>query len=408
MTLTISNNAFKKYASLTKIDLDPKFTEIEVYPHAFEDCANFADTEFVSKVTAFKKGRYDNEDESADTFKNCGFTEVVINAEVGWIPEGTFKDCRQLSKVTFKGNPNNISIGLTSFENTKATFDEYPELAKKFKDYKTTKAKLFFSANSMELEHRNDGIIVRGLKDPNMNRLFVPKDITKIDVYKNSEFGYSLDKVSEIQLNEGITTLGCFGYSFSNLKKINFPDSITTIDSGCNLFKSGQFDTIVLPHNVTELPEDCFYYNRQVKTVVLPKNLKTIGRRCFCGCQNLEYIVIPDGVTSIGDNAFQECTNLEAVFLPPSVISVGKSAFEGCSKLRYIIFPLNLRQIPYRCCWHCKSLEWVVVGRYTSIYDGAIKKTGVTWIELTRQEWLECTGQYPKKVEEPEEAEFDD
>lgn len=83
---------------------------------------------------------------------------------------------------------------------------------------------------------------------------------------------------------------------------------------------------------VTGISADAFKGNTSIKTVVLPLNVTEIPDGAFENCTNLE-TVIAYGVTSIGANAFKGCTNLKTFAIDNKVTTLGTNAFEGVNEI---------------------------------------------------------------------------
>ena len=128
------------------------------------------------------------------------------------------------------------------------------------------------------------------------------------------------------------------GRSCSKLTELNIPDGITSIGgnafSGCT-----NLALTVLPDGITSIGGGAFYGCTNLALTVLPDGITSIGGNAFCGCTNLALTVLPDGITSIGGYAFSGCTSLYIIDLtaftdPQSVPTlVNANAFQGIPAL---------------------------------------------------------------------------
>lgn len=96
---------------------------------------------------------------------------------------------------------------------------------------------------------------------------------------------------------------------------------------------------------VTEIGENAFKGNRNVKELILGENIRTIAESAFYNCSALESVTIPNGVTSIGDSAFQGCRELKTVNIPSGVTAIPAYCFAYCRSLTEITIGENIRSI---------------------------------------------------------------
>ena len=96
---------------------------------------------------------------------------------------------------------------------------------------------------------------------------------------------------------------------------------------------------------VTEIGENAFKGNRNVKEIILGENIRTIAENAFYNCSVLESVTLPDGVTSIGDSAFQGCRELKKVNIPAGVSFIPAYCFAYCRSLSEISIGENIQSI---------------------------------------------------------------
>lgn len=121
----------------------------------------------------------------------------------------------------------------------------------------------------------------------------------------NNEIWYTTTDGEPIDLNSGSGS----GSGSGDV----WPEHTNTYEGGKGVIK--------FTEDLTEIPDNGFYY----------KN-------------TLASIEIPDSVTNIGNNAFQSCSGLTSVTIPNSVTSIGESAFYDCSGLTYISYTGTVSQ----------------------------------------------------------------
>ena len=85
----------------------------------------------------------------------------------------------------------------------------------------------------------------------------------------------------------------------------------------------------IIPNGTTEIADNAFSWNYELKSITIPTSVTKIGNRAFNECWGLTSITIPNSVTKIGYEAFYECKNLKEIILfqtDPSKIKVTESS----------------------------------------------------------------------------------
>lgn len=130
--------------------------------------------------------------------------------------------------------------------------------------------------------------------------------------YSMSNMPWRQDLVTEVVLNEGITSISKNAFAGSKITTLNLPSSITVI--GDNAFKGCKL----------------------LVNVFLPQGLLTIGNSAFSGCRSLSQLQIPSSVKRIGNKAFSGCLMLSSVGIPTRIEYLGQGAFNDCYALSVI------------------------------------------------------------------------
>ena len=139
-------------------------------------------------------------------------------------------------------------------------------------------------------------------------------------------------------------------------------------------FKEGYETTenVVIPDCVTEIFDDAFRYNENIKTVVLGNGVKIVGQNAFADSYSIESVtfgnsleviknnafygyngktlIFPDGFKQIEDYAFG-ASLLRNVVLPESIVAIGEDAFSSSN---------NLSKFYYEgtsASWYAKNIE---------------------------------------------------
>lgn len=356
--LSIFDNCFKGNTSIRQITGNIP-TTVLVGDSAFESCSNFSDNDFISHITGFvsKPNSSWSQSEGCSQFIGTALTDIKINHYVEYIPENCFLNCHSLKEVEFEHKEYGYDlpkITYSAFMGTAVTFNNYPELAKNLRDYKLMKAKFTLIAQGQDIKTQGDDVILYGIsKIQQTGVLSVPKGVTIIDV-SNVMTGVN-SSINKVELPETVREIRKLG--LYRVESINLPDTLEMIES----------QVLTGMTNIT-----------------FPSGMKTIKDYAFNRNHNLCQVIFNEGLEEIGRQAFSG-TQLQAVWLPKSLKKIGNDCFKNCVNLRYVIFPIDLPVIPSGCCYGCKELEWVVVGKDTVIADKAIKKSCMI-IRVDREE----------------------
>ena len=146
-----------------------------------------------------------------------------------------------------------------------------------------------------------------------------------------------------------------------------------------------KLETIYLPESyndkpVTEIGENAFAYNSDVKNLIIPDGYKTISSGAFMQCTNLTSIIIPDTIESLGDSVFLDASCLELVnhvyyvgnwaiksdkqattiTLREGTIGLAPSAFEGEDDIKQITLPESIKYFGYNAL-HVTGIKTIVI-----------------------------------------------
>ena len=132
------------------------------------------------------------------------------------------------------------------------------------------------------------------------------------------------------------------------------------------LMDIGNVVEVIIPNNITSLPDQVFRRCINLERVFLPNGISSIGNRFCNGCGNLVEINLPDGLESIGTYFLSECgldevifpyglsaisdralrgSNVSNIVIPKSVTSIGNNVFQNCQNLSYIEIPNSVESI---------------------------------------------------------------
>lgn len=151
-----------------------------------------------------------------------------------------------------------------------------------------------------------------------------------------------------------------------------FPMSAQQIEGNKLISWASATGAIVIPANVTEIAENCFYTpeddsdgwgngsaesNTNITSIDF-NNVKIIGKNAFRGCSNIASIKALN-VTTIAEDAFRDCTSLKKINLPV-IVTLGKQSFANCEDLNDVALGQTLANVdenPFVNCQQLSSLK---------------------------------------------------
>ncbi len=199
------------------------------------------------------------------------------------------------------------------------------------------------------------------------------------DMYNYSLYGISSttpwyrfrNYISEIIIDNGITSIGNCGFSYMNIDEIVLPDTIETVGNNA-FYLCEKLVKVTIPNGVVSIGEDAFVRCMSLTEVNIPNSVTYIADYMFANCSLLTEITIPDSVTHIGKGAFGGCESLKTITIPDSVTHIGKGAFGGCESLKTITIPDSVTHIGEHAFRDCTDLtEAIVPNSVKSIEQGA-------------------------------------
>ena len=149
------------------------------------------------------------------------------------------------------------------------------------------------------------------------------------------------DRIQEVILESGVTSIGVFAFSGCALTSVIIPQSLTIIrgqafescyglnsvsitdlSAWCNIvFEGGHDDelgdfkrTDFIESNPLVFAKHLYLNGEEVKELVIPDNTTSINNYTFINCSSITSLTIPESVKSIGVGAFWYCTELSNVY----------------------------------------------------------------------------------------------
>ena len=302
------------------------------------------------------------------TFMGTAIETIYIPANVTTIGASAFRNCYNLTTVTFDENCAITEINSELF---------YGEKGSKL--------------NSINIPDTVTVIHARAFRNcDGLTEIELPASLVTI----GPEAFYDCDSLESIHIPSSVTSIGApeelnkntiTGYTFkdcNNLKSVTFGSDIdlseiyTHTFSGCNSLES-----IVIPAGVKYIREYAFDHCTSLKSVTFMSNdnLQVIENNAFEYCITLEEIAIPSSVTAIGDRVFAVCysnengvrTGLKKVTFGENsqLTTVGAGAFSSCGLMSECKLPDTVTSIGANAFYSCQSLKEIYIpAGVTTIY----------------------------------------
>ena len=141
------------------------------------------------------------------------------------------------------------------------------------------------------------------------------------------------------------------------IKNVIISDNITRI--GSNAFSSSVIESVRISSDVTVIAESAFRNCSSLLAIIFPEESKvqTIADNAFEGCQKLARVNMPDSVTSIGKSAFGGCSSMTEMRTGSGVQTIGDGAFKNCSALKTVVLGDSLKVIGAEAFNNCSSIK---------------------------------------------------
>lgn len=198
------------------------------------------------------------------------------------------------------------------------------------------------------------------------------------------------DKITEIVVNGGVTSIPNAFRDCTNLVKVTLSDKITSLGSGA-FTNCTKLETINLPENLYWIGDNTFQNCKSLKLTELPENLEGIGNgfsgQTFANCTSISSITLPASLTYMEVNSFSGCTGLKTInFAKGFKCPIAKEAFSGCTGLESIKFSggseYRIGEKAFSGCTGLKSIELSNDATYSFGAEAFSDCTGLEVVEF--------------------------
>ena len=279
-----------------------------------------------------------------DVFMSCtNLIKAEIPGELGYVPDGTFRDCSKLKEVTLEEGIKTLGrIGLT--------------FGQDYSDNVGRDARYFD-----EIEYTNGKLVTT----QNYNGLYTflfynCKSLTTIKTKAS-------DPENVATLPSSLESIGNQAFADTGLISVILPEKITTIGN----------------------PE---YYQCMAGTAA-PKK-KTDNGYLFSNSKSLVSVYAKGNITSIGKGAFQKCVSFttfktkesdpeNVITLPNGLKVLSDYAFDGTGIIEISLKNVTLTTVGTNLFSNTTALERIDLGKITALTNYMFSGSGISEIDLT-------------------------
>lgn len=138
--------------------------------------------------------------------------------------------------------------------------------------------------------------------------------------------GLTLSSASKLETIDQYAFYGCSGIT-SSISATSWGGKVSTL--GNYAFSGCGFTKVTPPSTLTSLGNYAFQVNKSLQTADFSAStgLTTFGTWMFAGCSALNNVILPPNLTAIPDRTFSACSSLKTVSIPASVESVSYLTF---------------------------------------------------------------------------------
>lgn len=274
----------------------------------------------------------------ANAFELSGITSVAIPAAVTSIGDGAFRDCANLTTLSFEPSTTLTTIGQMTFQGCKKL------TAVTLPDSVTTLGQAAFlqclALTSINLDHVNTIGENAFFQCNSLIDLVIPNTVSQI----NGQAFSGCTGLKLVRFEGGPTIQTLSGATFSgcpNLETVIFEPNSQITATGWSLFSGcSKLTSVTLPPMLTEIGNNAFQNNTALTAVTIPGSVMVIGEAAFYNCNKLAVVNFPVSGSDlvIGKNAFNNNKALTSIDLPARLLSIGEGAFHNSTSLTAVNF----------------------------------------------------------------------
>ena len=210
-----------------------------------------------------------------------------------------------------------------------------------------------------------------------ITEVILPEGLTTIE---DAAFA-NCSTLEKLNVPSSVTTLGRWILENTQVASFTIPDGVTEIPASC--FYGSAIVSVDIPSSVQTIGNWAFQ-DTKLSEVVIPSSVTSIGTWAF-GSENgeptLQSVVIEAGITEIPECCFYLQKNLVSLSLPEGIVSIGADAFNQC-KIASLTLPASLEVIGGRAFSNNGIIRLTIPDKVTEIGNAAFAYNEITMIDL--------------------------
>ena len=256
-------------------------------------------------------------------FKLTNISETTVPSGIERIENGTFANCRNLSKVI-------LSEGLKTIGDFAFQYDNILEITIPSTVETIGKSVFYNNMNLTKIEiNKKEG------KEANFiyeEGILMPKDKSEILFIANAY----LKSTNEFEIPSGIKNFNISIMDFTNITKIIIPASLTSglnaeyfpwsiesieIEEGNTKYIVSDIDKILYTQDTKEIIS-CYSKEKIINLKENELGLLKTGNYSFRQAKNVETVTLPDSLEKIGPRTFTNCNNIKEINIGENVNNI--------------------------------------------------------------------------------------
>ncbi len=326
---------------------------VELGDSVFEGCKNLTEITLPDEISAIPK----------KAFYDCASLTTVHASNVTEIESDAFCNCTSLT--TLNVSENVVKMGEDALYHTAIFNEQYDEdgneaVIKYFNNWVIgVKSNLSENEKDIVIQEGTVGIADSSIRY--INSVQLPSTLKYIGdrAFQNQ---YPYINLSEMNLPEGLISIGSYAFESTDLKEITIPSTVESV--GSYAFSKTKIETVVVESGVKEINDYAFNDCSNLKTVTIGDNVQKMGTYVFSNDTALTDVTIGDGTEEIGERAFEgdrallnvtigeglkelqyrvfaKCTFLKKIDLPDSLTFISNGAFSDSALMENGLSPLK-------------------------------------------------------------------
>ena len=157
--------------------------------------------------------------------------------------------------------------------------------------------------------------------------------------------------ITAVEIPSSVQTIGDWAFQDAKLSEVVIPSSVTSIGIWAFGSENGTptLQSVTIEADIDEIPECCFYLQRNLTSLSLPGGIVSIGADAFNQCK-IASLTLPASLEEIGARAFSN-NGITRLTIPDKVTTIANSAFNS-NDIAVIDLPASIASI------HATAFDW--------------------------------------------------